>query len=255
MPEPQSGVLTNFTTTAICFIILSHLDVKVKLYNVGMIEINDKKYEVNIERKRIRNIYLRVDGLNINVTCPYYVPKYEIYKFIDSKKKWIYNCTVNKFDDSKLRVDDHIYYKGKLYKLVILKGTNSVRIDNDTIYIRCKKQDEKDALKVFYEYGKKIIKQYVIDNDEKYLNVLKDYGYEKQPIYNVKYLKSMWGCCYSEKNIVNLSVRLIHYDPICIEAILWHELLHFIIPNHSKRFHQVLEKYMPKYKQIISTLH
>lgn len=220
-----------------------------------MIEINNVKYTVNIERKRIRNIYLRVDDHCLNVTCPYYVPEYEIYKFIDTKKKWIEKCSNSKINDSKLIIGDSIFYKGKEYDLEVLKGAKAVKVDDGVIYIRCKSGELKDAVKVFYEYGKKIIKQYVIDNDEKYLAVLKEYGYEKIPEYNVKYLKSMWGCCYSERNIVNFSVRLIHYDPICWEAILWHELLHFIIPNHSKRFHQVLESRMPKYKQIISTLH
>ena len=255
MPEPQSGVLTNFTTTAICLIILSHLGLKVKLYNETMLEIKDKKYDVIIERKRIRNIYLRVEDDTVKVTCPKYVSDIEIYKFIDSKRKWIYNCSNRQRGESKLLIGDSIYYKGRKYKLVILKGINNVKIDDGTIYIRCKTGELKEATKVFYEYGKKIILEYVNNNQDKYLKVLEDYGYNQKPIYNVKYLKSMWGCCYNQRNTVNLSVRLVHFDPICLDAILWHELLHFVIPNHSKRYHNVINSHMSNYNEIIKTLY
>ena len=220
-----------------------------------MIEINNQQYEVVIERKRIKNIYLRVKGNTIYVTCPYYVSLNDVYSFINEKRKWIDKSSKAKKIDSKLGFGETVFYKGREYKLVILQGNKSLKIDEDNIYIRCRSGEIEDASKVFYEYGKKVIKQYVIDNQEKYLNVLRDYGYYKVPSYNVKYLKSMWGCCYSDKNYINLSVRLIHFDPICWEAILWHELLHFIIPNHSKRFHQVLETKMPKYKEILKSLH
>ena len=255
MSEPQSDELTNFSTTAICSIILSHLGLKVKLYNKIMIEIQDKRYEVVIEKKRIKNIYLRVKDNTIYATCPYYTKDYEVYNFIETKKKWIYNLSKRKTDNSKLVVGKTIFFRGKEYRFVVLNGPKAMKIEEDVIYIRCKSGEIEEALKVFYEYGKKLIKQYVLDNEEKYLTVLREYGYYKKPEYNVKYLKSMWGCCYSQKNIINLSVRLIHFEDKCLDAILWHELLHFIIPNHSKRYHQVIDAHMPEYNKIISTLH
>ena len=57
-----------------------------------------------------------------------------------------------------------------------------------------------------------------------------------------------------DRNIINLSVRLIHFDKRHIEAVLWHELLHFIIPNHSKRFHEILALYLPDYEKIIKEI-
>ena len=220
-----------------------------------MLEIDDKRFEIVIERKRIHNIYLRVEDNTVKVTAPYHVSDIEIYKFVDSKRKWIYKCSSLKDRESKLLVNDSIFYKGRKYNLFITSGNKSIKFDEDSIYIRCRSGSIEDALKVFYEYGKKVILNYVSENQDKYLKVLEDYGYYQKPIYNVKYLKSMWGCCYDRKNTINLSVRLIHFDPLYWEAILWHELLHFIIPNHSKRFHQVLESKMPRYKEIISKLY
>lgn len=220
-----------------------------------MIQIADKQYDLLIERKRIKNIYLKVVDNTIVVTCPYYVTKNDILSFINEKRKWIYNYSNKKVLDSKLTFGEYIYYRGIKYRLVILNGNKSIKIDGDTLAIRCRGAEINKAIRAFYELGKKDILDVVHEKQDKYLNILKDYGYDSVPIYNVKYLKSMWGCCYNKKNLINLSARLIHFDDKTIEAILWHELLHFIIPNHSKRYHQVLETYMPEYKQLVSKMH
>ena len=52
-----------------------------------------------------------------------------------------------------------------------------------------------------------------------------------------------------------INERLIHFDECCLEAILWHELLHFIIPNHSKRFYEILTYYMSDYKVLVKSIY
>ena len=218
------------------------------------IKINDKEYEILIEKKRIKNIYLRVKEDKILVTYPYYVAKWQVMKFIETKKSWISKVNVKRNTNSKLQVGDTIFYRGKEYKLVLLIGPKGIRIDEDTIYIRTKDGSLEKSLMIFYEYGKKILLQDIYELQDKYLRILEEYGYNLEPEYSVKYLKSMWGVCYNRKNKINISARLIHFDKESLEAILWHELLHFVIPNHSKRYHEVIELYMPRYNEIVKNL-
>lgn len=220
-----------------------------------MIQIKDKTYKVEIERKDIKNIYLRVDGNTIKITCSKRIVEKDIYAFINSKLNWIYKVSTRKTLDSKLIVDEYIYYWGKKYKFVILYGNKNMKVEDDTITIRCRKQEKEEALKVFYELTKDEILDKAFMLEDEYLKILRDYGYMQEPIYKVKTLTSMWGCCYSRKNLVNLSSRLIHFDEKCLKAVLWHELLHFVLPNHSKRFHDVINYHMPEYNEIIKTLH
>ena len=220
------------------------------------VSINGKDLEVEIQRKRIRNIYLRVKDDKLEITCPYYVTDWEVMRFIESKKSWIIKANIKKNDNSKLKVNDTIFYRGEKYKLVIFDGNKGIKIDEENmiIYIRCKDALLEKALQVFYEYGKKILLKDVNEIQDKYLKIIEQYGYNLIPDINIKYLKSMWGVCYNRKNKINLSVRLIHFDKESLEAILWHELLHFVIPNHSKRYHEVIEMYMPKYKEIVKKI-
>lgn len=219
-----------------------------------MYEINGHKFNLLVERKDNKYMYLRVDEDNLYVTCPDHVTYKDINAFIKEKEKWVIK-TLETSRSSKTKFTDHIYLNGKKYKLVVLFGNNDVKVGNDVIYIWCKSNKISDVKTIFYEWSKKYLKQFVQIRELRYINILNDYGYRVGPVYNFKYLKSKWGCCYTKENLVHLSVRLIHFEDECKEAVLWHELLHFVIPNHSKRFHEVLKLHMPKYKEYIDKLY
>ena len=219
-----------------------------------MISVDSKEFKLIIERKKIKNIYLRVKGNILYVTCPKFVSDKQIDAFIKEKNNWIIKVLKDNNKISKTTIDDSIYYKGNKYNLKIINGDNSVKILEDVIIIRCKSGLLKDAVNVYYKIAEKELLSFVDGHQKKYLKVLADYGYNKVPVYRVKKLKSMWGVCYNKKNLVHLSSRLIHFDDEAKEAVLWHELLHFVLPNHSKRYHEVLKLYMPSYKEAINRL-
>ncbi|MBQ1625320.1 MAG: M48 family metallopeptidase, partial [Erysipelotrichaceae bacterium] len=56
------------------------------------------------------------------------------------------------------------------------------------------------------------------------------------------------------KNSITISSYLIHYPLYCLEYIMVHEMTHFIVPNHSKRFYEVVVNNMPDYKRAVKRL-
>lgn len=59
--------------------------------------------------------------------------------------------------------------------------------------------------------------------------------------------KGRFGSCSSRKTIC-FSYRLMLYPAEAREYVAVHELAHLLEMNHSKRFYQIIEKYMPDYK-------
>lgn len=223
-----------------------------------MFKIGDRYYNIKIIRKNNRNIYLRVKGDVLEITCPRRVTKEEILKFLSEKSSWIVkvaNKDEIKKDTSKLVIGDSIYYLGKKYDLLVLNGKSDLKIVDDKVIIHCKDGTIGNAINVFYKESKKTLLDLIHKIEPKYLSILEDYGYDLEPEYKVRVLRSMWGVNYPKKNQITINERLIHFDPICLEAILWHELLHFVIPNHSKRFHEVLEYHMKDYKKIVKSIY
>ena len=62
-----------------------------------------------------------------------------------------------------------------------------------------------------------------------------------------------WGSCSTNKNIT-ISLKLIKYSKEAIKYVILHELCHLKYMNHSKNFWNLVEKYMPDYKEIKKSL-
>ena len=74
---------------------------------------------------------------------------------------------------------------------------------------------------------------------------------EKIPVPNLKIRKmtSRWGVCNTKNHNVTLNYYLSRYDIKCLDYVVVHELSHFIHPNHSKNFWNLVSKYCPNYKE------
>ena len=65
-------------------------------------------------------------------------------------------------------------------------------------------------------------------------------------IRNIKYA---WGSCSSNRNIT-INLKLVDKSDEEIRYVVLHELCHLRYMNHSKEFWNLVEKYMPNYKEI-----
>ena len=65
----------------------------------------------------------------------------------------------------------------------------------------------------------------------------------------IKKIKYAWGSCSNKKNIA-INLELIKYSEQAIRYVILHEFCHIKYMNHSKDFWNLVEKYMPNYKQV-----
>ena len=70
----------------------------------------------------------------------------------------------------------------------------------------------------------------------------------------IRNMTSKWGSCMPHTGEITMNLSLIHYPLECIDYVLLHEYVHLIVPNHSKRFYQLIEYHMPNYKKYKSML-
>ena len=102
-----------------------------------------------------------------------------------------------------------------------------------------KKQKKKEL------YTKEELKKIIEKNANE---LIKETGLKPNKI-TIKQIKYAWGSCSSKKNIT-LNLELIKYSQQAIRYVILHELCHLKYMNHSKDFWNLVEKYMPDYKQI-----
>lgn len=102
------------------------------------------------------------------------------------------------------------------------------------------KKQEKEAL-----YTKEKFKEIIEKNANE---LIQKTGLKPNKI-TIKQIKYAWGSCSSKKN-VTLNLELIKYGQQAIRYVILHELCHLKYMNHSKDFWNLVEKYMPNYKQV-----
>lgn len=133
---------------------------------------------------------------------------------------------------------------GKSYKLEIIYNRHEEVILKDDILF-CYTSDNLHIEKLLEEFR---IKQAEIVFNEILFNAFNNFkvNLNKYPTLVIKKYKSKWGCCYYNENKILLNLSLIHVPFELIEYIVYHELTHFVYHDHSKEFHTLLKKYVPR---------
>ena len=177
-----------------------------------------------------------------------FVPMDKIDDFVSSKVSWIVKHQKSMQERSqKSMIDDkHIILFGNSLKIRKTTGKyNHVSYDKDTLYVQCREQA--DPEKVIRQFLDKLCRDVFLDIATLTFRSLSDYHLEF-PDVKIRDMKSRWGSCTPAKNSITLNRKLIHYPFELIEYVVLHEFVHFIQPNHSKAFYNIIENYMPDYK-------
>lgn len=211
-----------------------------------------RDYKIIIKRKRNnKNTFLRVesDG-SITVTCPVALDTKVIIDYLDK----FLDKIAAKYDSSLFNKLDYLdggtfIYLGKYYQIKYhLARQQSCHLTTDCLHVYLKDTGLENVKNVIDKFIKiqaqKIIQPLFLECVDKFEEI------DFIPDLKIKKMKSRFGVCYYKKNLINLSTLLIHYDLECLNYVIFHELVHFIQPNHSKKFYYLVEKYIPNYKEV-----
>ena len=120
------------------------------------------------------------------------------------------------------KVKEFIFLKANWIKDTKKKISNKISLDSNNI-------------------NKKLAKKILIERLNK-ISIDTGLFYNKVSIRNQK---TRWGSCSSLNNI-NLNINLIKLPLRLIDYVIFHELVHTIEKNHSRKFWNLLNKYLPE---------
>ena len=60
---------------------------------------------------------------------------------------------------------------------------------------------------------------------------------------------SRWGICNVKERCICYSTYLLLLPDWCVEHVVVHELCHLLEPSHNTRFHALMDKYYPRWKE------
>jgi len=208
--------------------------------------------EVKIIKKEVKNITLKVrpNGEAI-LTAPKTTSDEHIKFIIKKRAKWIAQKRAFfasfKAPEKEYVSGEDFKYLGRSYRLKVVQSKEErVKLQRGYLELFVKdKSDIKRKENLIYEWYYEKAMLY-------FFNILQEFNkIVKQDIKSVKIrqMKTRWGSCNPYKSYINLNIELIKKPRVCIEYVVFHELVHLLHPSHSKKFYDYLTLYMPDWQK------
>ncbi len=226
--------------------------------NTYEVKYGTDKITFSIERKKVKNVNLNIRNTGeVIVTARQEVPLDFIMGFVERKANWIIK-QMKYFKDYETEITDKkelvsgesLKYLGKQYRLKVIESTDeSVKYFRGYIYLYVKDKSNYKRKEILLSkwFDFKCREVFMCSYDKVYKMVSK-YHIPNVQI-SIRKMKSRWGSCLLEKQIIILNRELIKAPKYCIEYVILHELIHLIYKNHNNEFYDFLYTLMPDWKE------
>lgn len=172
--------------------------------------------EIEINRKKVKNLRIKVEDGIIKVSAPFKTSEKEIENLLETNKDVIEKLKLA--DESRNRYKNHLFGE---------KVNFTSEEDLEEIYRR---ELKKVLGEIFPRYEA--------------LTGLSPNSYE------IRKMKVRWGTCYPKSGAIKINLYLAERPREEIEAVVLHELVHLKYFYHDKKFKEECKKYMPNYEEI-----
>lgn len=223
---------------------------------MGKVKYQNKTIAYTINKAKIKNIYITIENGEVVIKAPWYTTRNQIQEVVESKRDWImkkleeYNVSPRKAkeyeDGEKFQILGESYYLNIYYKDI---NNAILNVENEKIEIilplSYAEEDNTEQIKkmidkMYYMIAEKEVES-AMEKTRKMVGIAPEE-------YKIKKIKYAWGTCSSRK-VITINQNLMMYSRKAIEYVVLHEICHLKYMNHSKKFWEMVESYMPDYKE------
>ena len=156
---------------------------------------------------------------DVHVSAPIGMPREKVIAFIEEHKDWIEQARKKTYERQKQRAE--FYNK--------LPLTTRAQAD--------------EALKRL-----KALVEPMMEKHAKEMGVKPSIVYYKPTI-------SRWGQCNVKDRSICISAYVLLLPEWCVEHVVVHELCHLLEPSHNARFHALMDRYFPRWREARKETH
>ncbi len=218
-------------------------------------EIEIEGIPITLERKNIKNMYLRIlPDATVKVSSPMRLSDESINDFVISRMDWIRKTRERMLENPpkpkiKYKEGETHYLWGEAYKLQLISNDISKKAfydaDKSIIYLPVPKRSTiKQREQALMELYRDELNRNLIFFVDKCVKIV---GKEPKEI-KIRNMKN-WGNCRKDKR-VTLNLKLAKKPPVCTEYVLIHELCHLIEFNHGPKFKALMDGFCPNWREI-----
>ncbi len=205
---------------------------------------------IDIIRKKIKNIYLRVCNSTgrIKVSAPIRATEHTLREFLSTKVAWIESCLTAREPTLFYVTGETHYFNGNAYTLNVIDHPGRSKVILRAPYIDLYISPDKSAL----ERQRRLERWYRDHLFATAMRLVATWQVIMQTNVvelNIKRMKTKWGTCNIAKRRIWLSLELAKKPLSCIEYVVVHEMVHLFERNHNKRFYALMDKYLTGWRE------
>ena len=169
---------------------------------------------IQVTYRRTSRLSMRIaKNGDVRVSVPVGLSRKEVERFIDEHRDWIAGARERVLDNQRRRA---------------------------AFYNQLPLRTKAEAAEVLQR-----LKALVEPMAERYSGEM---GVKPQDI-SYKAMISRWGVCNVKARTVCFSAYLLLLPEWCVEHVVVHELCHLLEPSHNARFHALMDRYFPRWKE------
>jgi len=209
-------------------------------------------YELRRARRRTLSITVHPDQ-RVSVAAPQGLPLAQVEAFVLQRAPWIIRkqrqFALKPRPAPRQYVSGETHrYLGKQYRLKVVQGSpQGVRADGEFLWVRVRDVEDPQLVRRVLEawYRARAAEVYA-ERLEACWPRVQPLGVPR-PAVTIRAMRSRWGSA-RRPNKMTLNLKLVQVPLAYIDYVILHELCHFVEPNHSARYYQVLERVLPDWR-------
>ena len=200
-------------------------------------------------------MYLRVyppEG-RVALNCPWHTSLGNLREFAAERMPWIIKHLQNGHKRNEKKVPGYVTGErhpvwGEMRDLKVIrsKKPQTVLLNDDGEIVMLVKNGTTAARrkKLLQEWYRSQLKEQIpglIKKWERVMNVsVSEFG--------VKKMKTRWGTCNIRDRRIWLNLELAKKEPVCLEFIVVHEMVHLLEKHHTPRFYRLMDQFLPDWR-------
>jgi predicted metal-dependent hydrolase len=220
-----------------------------------LVQIDRGEMTVDIARKKIKNLYIRVDRNDgrVRISAPRWMNDQDLQTAVRKHQRWIQRrqqviAQVPIREIARLRSGDSVPLFGESHRLEVVEGVarQSARLEPSgllMLYMRtgAEETDRRAILDHWYRVQIRERIPALIDAWEQVIGVtVAEWG--------VRRMRTRWGSCNIQARRIWLNLELARRPPECLEYVVVHEMVHLLERGHNRRFYSLVDQFLPGWR-------
>jgi hypothetical protein len=189
----------------------------------------------------------------VKISAPLTVTDDALHAFASSKLSWIKEQLKKMGKQERESEREYItgesfFLFGRKYRISIVIGEKrKIEIKGDKVIMTVKATDSLEQKELFVkEWYRGELKKVLTDLIEKWSSKTNLHPAS----WIIKDMKTKWGSCNSKTKHLLFTLQLAKKPIDCIEYVVLHELCHLKVEKHNADFTELLDSYMPNWREL-----